>query len=847
MAIYHLHTQIIGRKEGRSAVNCAAYRAGEKLMDERTGEVRDYTRKAGVLYSEITTPKNAPEWARDREILWNELEKSEKRKDSQLAREFDIALPAELGNEADLEKWKYLVKDYIKENFTRQGRAVDWSIHAPDREGDNRNYHVHFMIPIRQLEAGGFCEDKKQGQADYMNRKAQLEQWRQGWERQANHHLERWGHDERISCEALETQGIERKPLIHLGPHIAAMEERGIKTERGNENRALEEQNRELAETRRELAEVSKAIDQEQSREPEERIRMYRGIGKNVWEAREGEAVFFSTDPDRAAAFGALHFVDVTPDELAKFERPHSKRILEAEPIARNDYRTADPEILARLKSLEQERQHEAQPEPEQQKEQALGRTAGEIRLAYSLTDSGKGFAEALEDRGLILAEVTAADLAPWENRRELESLLYQQKKGVWTVAKGGLEALNEKQREKAAAAYQKWDHKDKADLKTYVEKVQKHKAERITELKGIVANEPTPEGPPLPWYIKQGDLVVINERGHLTRLTERTTGDDRDELDKYLATVDRAPLLNVSDAHAVALEARAATLQHRQAARTADVLERQAAERERLEEQHAEARAKIEQNPDLADSAKGWELKHLELSHEIESDSLEARQYRHRQWARVADPERDERGAALAADFEAAQDKKLLLDGFDLAPEEPAQKPDDSAAAFLKNREDARADRHADRIEADRARAPTGESLSFGRTAAQGFQSAAFVATKALDKVSDIADQLLGILGPAPPPLTFRDYIDSKDARERHFREQRESAERNATLDKIIWDRRQGKNLNPEAMRDDLKKLGRDDLETIKKYGDDGIKRLIDERERELLRHRERDRGRER
>jgi len=83
---------------------------------------------------------------------------------------------------------------------------------------------------------------------------------------------------------------------------------------------------------------------------------MYRGIGNNVWDAKHGEALFFSTDPARAAAFGKLHYVDVTAAEMAKFERPHSQRILEHEPIAKNDWRTADPAIIARLKSLESAR-----------------------------------------------------------------------------------------------------------------------------------------------------------------------------------------------------------------------------------------------------------------------------------------------------------------------------------------------------------------------------------------------------------------------------------------------------------------------------------------------------------
>ena len=96
MAIYHLSAKVITRAKGQSVIACAAYRAGERLNDERHGEVYDYTKKQDIAHSEILLPDNAPQWMRDRGKLWNAVEQSEKRKDAQLAREVQVALPREL-------------------------------------------------------------------------------------------------------------------------------------------------------------------------------------------------------------------------------------------------------------------------------------------------------------------------------------------------------------------------------------------------------------------------------------------------------------------------------------------------------------------------------------------------------------------------------------------------------------------------------------------------------------------------------------------------------------------------------------------------------------------------------
>lgn len=131
MAIYHLHAQIIKRSSGRSAVAAAAYRAGEKLHNEYDGITHDYTRKTGVIHTEIMLPENAPREYAERSTLWNAVEKSEKRCDAQTARELDIALPCELDRQEQIE----LMRDYIKENFVDKGMCADFAVH--DKQDDN--------------------------------------------------------------------------------------------------------------------------------------------------------------------------------------------------------------------------------------------------------------------------------------------------------------------------------------------------------------------------------------------------------------------------------------------------------------------------------------------------------------------------------------------------------------------------------------------------------------------------------------------------------------------------------------------------------------------------------------
>ena len=252
MAIYHFTTYTMGRASGQSAVAAAAYRSGSKLVDERTGEVHDFTRKGGVLSADIVTPEGVP--TPDREALWNAAEAAEKRKDSRVAREWRIALPHEL---TDAER-KEVAVQMAKSIADRYGVAVDVCIHAPDKEGDERNFHAHMLATTRTIGADGKLGAKAAIELANKDRQRagiagttadDIRDLRREWAALANAALERGGHSEWIDFRSYADQGVSLTPTRHIGPDAVSMERKGIPAERidiHNANR--QEQARQIVE-----------------------------------------------------------------------------------------------------------------------------------------------------------------------------------------------------------------------------------------------------------------------------------------------------------------------------------------------------------------------------------------------------------------------------------------------------------------------------------------------------------------------------------------------------------------------------------------------------------------------
>lgn len=212
MAIYHFSGTVISRSQGRSAVACAAYRSAEKLHDEKYDREHDYTHKQDVAHTDILLPENAPQWMADREKLWNAVELNEKRKDAQLAREFNFALPRELTLEQNIE----LAREFVKETFVKQGMVADLCIHN-DRQPDGKLHpHAHVMLTMREVTENGFGQKVRS-----WNDKAMLMSWRQEWAEVGSHHLALHGHDLRIDHRTLAEQGIRLEPQHKIGAAVA--------------------------------------------------------------------------------------------------------------------------------------------------------------------------------------------------------------------------------------------------------------------------------------------------------------------------------------------------------------------------------------------------------------------------------------------------------------------------------------------------------------------------------------------------------------------------------------------------------------------------------------------------
>ena len=225
VAIYRLSASYVKRSEGRSVVAVAAYRAGVALDDERTGQSFDYGRRRGVLHAEILAPATAPAWSHDRAQLWNRVEAIERRKDAQLAREIQLALPHELDHAARVE----LVRDFVSAELVGLGMVADMALHAPGDRGDERNFHAHVLLTLRPVDSAGFGKKcRAWNEVDY------LERWRAAWADHVNRALAGAAIAERVDHRSLAAQGIVRAPGIKLGSAVQAMQRDGRATDRGD-------------------------------------------------------------------------------------------------------------------------------------------------------------------------------------------------------------------------------------------------------------------------------------------------------------------------------------------------------------------------------------------------------------------------------------------------------------------------------------------------------------------------------------------------------------------------------------------------------------------------------------
>ena len=275
----HTHVDIVARSKGASVIAKAAYNARDKLQDEYYGKTHDYSKKTDLVFSKIFLPEHVPKEFSNREYLWNEVEKIEKSKNSQLARNLLFELPREL-NEEDRIK---LISEFIEENFTSKGMIADCSIHNPMASDHEEQPHAHILLTLREMDSEGKWKSKcrkeyildengekiKLKSGNYKSRKVNLndwnepdkaKEWRENFSKKANEYLARNNIDKRIDPRTFEEQGREELPQIHLGTSSYQMEKKGIQTERGNQNRKIIALNLEFKKLKAELSKLTSWI-----------------------------------------------------------------------------------------------------------------------------------------------------------------------------------------------------------------------------------------------------------------------------------------------------------------------------------------------------------------------------------------------------------------------------------------------------------------------------------------------------------------------------------------------------------------------------------------------------------
>ena len=244
MAIYHFSVKTISRSNGRSAVACAAYRSGEKLVCNFYGKEQDYTKKTGVEFTEIYAPDNTNTELLNRQTLWNQVEKAERRKDALLAREFEIAFPSEL----NAEQRKKMLNELCQNIVNKYGVLVDAAIHAPhtDSGSDERNYHAHIMFTTRSINEHGCFSAKKYRDFSRDNGTETVSHWRELFAELCNHHLEKNGFDERVDHRSYQDQESDLEATQHEGPQATYLRRRGIFTKISLKNDEIKRRNLEI-------------------------------------------------------------------------------------------------------------------------------------------------------------------------------------------------------------------------------------------------------------------------------------------------------------------------------------------------------------------------------------------------------------------------------------------------------------------------------------------------------------------------------------------------------------------------------------------------------------------------
>ena len=476
----------IKRSAGQSAIASAAYRSGEKLHSEYYGEDSDYTKKGGVICSEILLPPNAPPSFSNRETLWNEVEKAERGKKAQLAYSFDIALQNEFSMQENIE----LARQFLLEQFVSRGMVVDFAVHAPDKEdGGISNPHFHVMCPIRPLDEHGRWGDKQRREylldehgerirdeaGNYVFNAVPttdwgspdtLEHWRQAWADLCNQKFVEKELDCRIDHRSYERQGIDQLPTVHEGVTVRAIEAKGIRTDKGDLNRWIRKTNAMLREATQKIAALIdwlKAVKTELSKsQPPTLVELlsayYDNRNKGAYSNKarianlkklseavsylEAKRLYTADDLDEA-----LHTMQGKIDTLKKSASGKQVRIKELDELLRMaDYYKAGKPVADKLKTIRFEKS----------RQKYKAEHDDTLRLFYMAERKLKG--QVVD--GKLPAASWRAEKARLETEyRDLQTELtplYVDTKKLWAIHYSIYEVQHEQERQNAAVRQKK-------------------------------------------------------------------------------------------------------------------------------------------------------------------------------------------------------------------------------------------------------------------------------------------------------------------------------------------------------------------------------------------------------
>ncbi len=238
MATFRLQISPVGRSAGRRATAAAAYRAGERLRDERSGRLYNYSGRKDVAHTEIFLPSHlqgaADAWADDREKLWNTAERAEKRSDSRVAREYQVSLPHELNRTQQIA----LARAYSRELAERYKIAVDLAVHLPRPDGDPRNFHAHLLTTTREVKPNGLgakagldMQNGERRRRELPDSREEFRTLRERWATLTNEALREADVEARVDHRSLAAQGVDREPMPQFPRAALKMEQRGVRSE----------------------------------------------------------------------------------------------------------------------------------------------------------------------------------------------------------------------------------------------------------------------------------------------------------------------------------------------------------------------------------------------------------------------------------------------------------------------------------------------------------------------------------------------------------------------------------------------------------------------------------------